>query len=73
MRLSNSVFVPKYFAGEGLRTLALAYKELDEEYCDVWMKKFLFLSSVLESREDQLAALYEEIEQGMKVTLTSFC
>ncbi|XP_036068211.1 probable phospholipid-transporting ATPase IM isoform X3 [Oryzias melastigma] len=56
-----------YFAGEGLRTLALAYKELDEEYCDVWMKKFLFLSSVLESREDQLAALYEEIEQGMKL------
>ncbi|KAF6738872.1 Phospholipid-transporting ATPase ID [Oryzias melastigma] len=55
------------FAGEGLRTLALAYKELDEEYCDVWMKKFLFLSSVLESREDQLATLYEEIEQGMKL------
>ncbi|RVE71677.1 hypothetical protein OJAV_G00054380 [Oryzias javanicus] len=55
------------FAGEGLRTLALAYKELDEEYCDVWMKKFLFVSSVLENREDQLAALYEEIEHGMKL------
>ncbi|XP_020559605.1 phospholipid-transporting ATPase ID isoform X2 [Oryzias latipes] len=55
------------FAGEGLRTLALAYKDLDEEYCDVWMKKFLFVSAVLENREDQLAALYEEIERGMKL------
>lgn len=63
----------KEFAGEGLRTLALAYKDLDEEYCDVWMKKFLFVSAVLENREDQLAALYEEIERGMKVKLTSFC
>ncbi|KAM6936972.1 phospholipid-transporting ATPase ID [Xenentodon cancila] len=54
------------FAGEGLRTLALAYKDLDEEYFDVWMKKLLFVSTVLENREDQLAVLYEEIEQGMK-------
>uniref|UniRef100_A0A8C7ZD57 Phospholipid-transporting ATPase n=1 Tax=Oryzias sinensis TaxID=183150 RepID=A0A8C7ZD57_9TELE len=55
------------FAGEGLRTLALAYKDLDEEYYDVWMKKFLFVSTVLENREDQLAALHEEIERGMKL------
>lgn len=61
------------FAGEGLRTLALAYKDLDEDYFEVWMKKLLFASTVIENREDQLAVLYEEIEQGLKVTLTTFC
>ncbi|XP_010786384.1 probable phospholipid-transporting ATPase IM [Notothenia coriiceps] len=55
------------FAGEGLRTLALAYKDLDEDYFEVWMKKFIFASTVIENREDQLAVLYEEIEQGLKL------
>ncbi|XP_026221873.1 probable phospholipid-transporting ATPase IM isoform X2 [Anabas testudineus] len=55
------------FAGEGLRTLALAYKDLDEDYFDVWMKKLLFASTVIENREDQLAVLYEELEQGLKL------
>ncbi|XP_041853027.1 phospholipid-transporting ATPase ID isoform X2 [Melanotaenia boesemani] len=55
------------FAGEGLRTLALACKDLDEGYYDVWMKKLLFVSTVIENREDQLALLYDEIEQGMKL------
>lgn len=61
------------FAGEGLRTLALAYKDLDEDYLEVWMKKLLFASTVIENREDQLAVLYEEIEQGLKVTFTFLC
>ncbi|CAG5957858.1 unnamed protein product [Menidia menidia] len=55
------------FAGEGLRTLALAYKDLDVDYFEVWMKKLLFVSTVIDNREDQLALLYEEIEQGMKL------
>ncbi|XP_072290818.1 phospholipid-transporting ATPase ID [Eucyclogobius newberryi] len=55
------------FAGEGLRTLALGYKDIDEDYFKVWMKKYLFASTVLENREDQLAALYEEIEQELKL------
>ncbi|KAM3609516.1 uncharacterized protein V6R79_016184 [Siganus canaliculatus] len=55
------------FAGEGLRTLALAYKDLDEEDFEVWMKKFLFSSTIIENREDQLAALYEEMEQDLKL------
>uniref|UniRef100_A0A673IB70 Phospholipid-transporting ATPase n=1 Tax=Sinocyclocheilus rhinocerous TaxID=307959 RepID=A0A673IB70_9TELE len=53
------------FAGEGLRTLALAYKDLDEDVFDEWMKKLLFASTTLENREEKLGALYEEIEQGM--------
>lgn len=64
-------FALQEFAGEGLRTLALAYKDIDEDYFEVWIKKLLFVSTVIENREDQLAALYEEIEQGMKVKLTS--
>ncbi|KAG7245496.1 hypothetical protein INR49_010947 [Caranx melampygus] len=55
------------FAGEGLRTLALAYKDIDENDFEVWMKKLLFASTVVENREDQLAVLYEEIEQGLKL------
>lgn len=55
------------FAGEGLRTLALAYKDLDEDYFEVWMKKFVFVSTVIENREEQLVALYEEIEQDLKI------
>uniref|UniRef100_A0A7N8WSB3 Phospholipid-transporting ATPase n=1 Tax=Mastacembelus armatus TaxID=205130 RepID=A0A7N8WSB3_9TELE len=52
---------------EGLRTLALAYKDLDEHYFEVWMKKLLFASTVIENREEQLADIYEEIEQGLKL------
>uniref|UniRef100_A0A671WBA4 Phospholipid-transporting ATPase n=1 Tax=Sparus aurata TaxID=8175 RepID=A0A671WBA4_SPAAU len=50
-----------------LRTLALAYKDLDEDDFEIWMKKLLFASTVIENREDQLGALYEEIEQGLKL------
>lgn len=57
------------FAGEGLRTLALAYKDLDEDVFDEWMKKLLFASTALENREEKLGALYEEIEQGMMVNV----
>uniref|UniRef100_A0AAY4CX71 Phospholipid-transporting ATPase n=1 Tax=Denticeps clupeoides TaxID=299321 RepID=A0AAY4CX71_9TELE len=53
------------FAGEGLRTLALACKDLDEDMFKEWMKKLLSASSILENREEHLGALYEEIEQGM--------
>lgn len=61
------MFSVQEFAGEGLRTLALAYKDLDEDDFDIWMKKLLFASTELENREDRLAALYEEIELGLKV------
>ncbi|KAM9376045.1 phospholipid-transporting ATPase ID [Pholidichthys leucotaenia] len=55
------------FAGEGLRTLVLAYRDLDEDYFDVWMKKLLFVNTIIENRDEQLAVLYEEIEQDMKL------
>uniref|UniRef100_A0A8D3CEC5 Phospholipid-transporting ATPase n=1 Tax=Scophthalmus maximus TaxID=52904 RepID=A0A8D3CEC5_SCOMX len=66
-RLDPSSDTSCEFAGEGLRTLALAYRDLDENHFEVWMKKLLFASTVIENREDQLAVLYEEIEQGLKL------
>lgn len=68
LHLNTELFVPSQeFAGEGLRTLALAYKDIDEERYELWMKKLRCASTVIENREEQLAVLYEEIEQGMKV------
>ncbi|XP_037539634.1 phospholipid-transporting ATPase ID [Nematolebias whitei] len=55
------------FAGEGLRTLALACKDMDEEYYEDWMKKLHCASTAIETRDEQLTVLYEEIEQGMKL------
>lgn len=59
------------FAADGLRTLALAYKDLDEEDFGVWMQKLHSASTVIEDREAQLAVTYEEIERGLKVKLTA--
>uniref|UniRef100_A0A672JEA8 Phospholipid-transporting ATPase n=1 Tax=Salarias fasciatus TaxID=181472 RepID=A0A672JEA8_SALFA len=53
------------FAGEGLRTLALAYKHLDEDYFRDWRRRHHEASTVLEDREDQLDQLYEEVETDL--------
>uniref|UniRef100_A0A3Q3KLL6 Phospholipid-transporting ATPase n=1 Tax=Monopterus albus TaxID=43700 RepID=A0A3Q3KLL6_MONAL len=53
------------FAGEGLRTLALAYKDLDEEYFSQWKERHHEASTALEDRESKLDQLYEEIEQDL--------
>lgn len=55
------------FAGEGLRTLALAYKDLDEEYFDQWKRRHHEASTSLDDREGQLDLLYEEIEKDLLV------
>lgn len=53
------------FAGEGLRTLCLAYKDIDEGYFDQWMAKHHAASITLENREEAVDAVYEEIEQNL--------
>ncbi|XP_012735271.2 phospholipid-transporting ATPase ID [Fundulus heteroclitus] len=53
------------FAGEGLRTLALAYKDLDEEYFRQWKQRHHEASISLEDKESQLDELYEEIEKDL--------
>uniref|UniRef100_A0A8C2XSE5 Phospholipid-transporting ATPase n=1 Tax=Cyclopterus lumpus TaxID=8103 RepID=A0A8C2XSE5_CYCLU len=53
------------FAGEGLRTLALAYKDLDEEYFNGWKRRHHEVSTSLDGREGKLDELYEEIEKDL--------
>ncbi|XP_054466422.1 probable phospholipid-transporting ATPase IM [Anoplopoma fimbria] len=53
------------FAGEGLRTLALAYKDLDEEYFNQWKQRHHEVSTSLDDREAKLDELYEEIEKDL--------
>lgn len=55
------------FAGEGLRTLALAFKDLDEEYFAQWLQRHHTASTELEDREIKLDELYEEIEKDLLV------
>uniref|UniRef100_A0A8D0A9C5 Phospholipid-transporting ATPase n=1 Tax=Sander lucioperca TaxID=283035 RepID=A0A8D0A9C5_SANLU len=53
------------FAGEGLRTLALAYKNLDEEYFNQWKQRHHEASTELDNQESKLDELYEEIEKDL--------
>lgn len=55
------------FAGDGLRTLVLAYKDLEEEYFDQWQQRHHKASTELEDRESTLDQLYEEIEKDLLV------
>ncbi|XP_051973016.1 phospholipid-transporting ATPase ID [Xyrauchen texanus] len=53
------------YAGEGLRTLALAYKDLDEDMFKEWRLRHHEASTALEDREEKLDAIYEEIEKDL--------
>ncbi|XP_062308024.1 phospholipid-transporting ATPase ID-like [Osmerus eperlanus] len=53
------------FANEGLRTLALAYKDLEEDYFSQWKQRHHEASTSLEDREEKLDLLYEEIEKDL--------
>ncbi|XP_072479715.1 probable phospholipid-transporting ATPase IM isoform X2 [Notamacropus eugenii] len=53
------------FGGEGLRTLAIAYRDLNEEYFKEWFKLLEEASRGLDRRDERIAAAYEEIERDM--------
>lgn len=55
------------FAGDGLRTLVLAYKDLDEEYFKQWQQRHHEAITELQDRESKLDELYEEIEKDLLV------
>ncbi|XP_078054498.1 phospholipid-transporting ATPase IC-like isoform X2 [Mustelus asterias] len=54
-----------YFAAETLRTLCLAYKEVDESYFKDWNQRHHKASVVLQNRGTLLEELYEEIETDL--------
>ncbi|NWI72686.1 AT8B2 ATPase, partial [Dryoscopus gambensis] len=53
------------YAGEGLRTLVLAYKDLEENYYKDWSERLHRAGSAPEAHEDHLARLYDEVEHDM--------
>ncbi|XP_069796468.1 phospholipid-transporting ATPase ID-like isoform X2 [Narcine bancroftii] len=53
------------FASEGLRTLVLAYRDLDEKAFQDWSERHEEARRALENREERLASVYEDIEQEM--------
>uniref|UniRef100_A0A670IYH9 Phospholipid-transporting ATPase n=1 Tax=Podarcis muralis TaxID=64176 RepID=A0A670IYH9_PODMU len=53
------------FAGEGLRTLVVAYKDLERKSFANWQKRHHEASTALQDREEKLSELYEEIEKDL--------
>ncbi|XP_032426049.1 phospholipid-transporting ATPase ID-like [Xiphophorus hellerii] len=53
------------YAGDGLRTLALAYKDLEESYMERWLQRHQEATTAIEGREDRLDVLYEDIEMDL--------
>ncbi|XP_067304913.1 phospholipid-transporting ATPase ID isoform X2 [Pseudorasbora parva] len=53
------------YAGDGLRTLAVAYRDLSEEQWEEWSEHFRGADKATDCRDDRLAAAYEVIEQDM--------
>ncbi|GBN72388.1 Phospholipid-transporting ATPase ID [Araneus ventricosus] len=57
--------VLKKYAGEGLRTLCLAVKELDEDMFEEWKEKFHAAATSMDDREEKVNAVYEDIEKNL--------
>ncbi|XP_070072783.1 phospholipid-transporting ATPase ID isoform X4 [Drosophila takahashii] len=55
------------FAGEGLRTLALAERRLTEQYYNDWRSRQQEAALSMDSREQKLNEIYEEIESEMQL------
>lgn len=63
----NTVDHLNKFAGEGLRTLCLAKKDLDSNYYEKWKERLHSATTSLENREEKVDAVYEEIEQNLRL------
>ncbi|XP_014480273.1 PREDICTED: phospholipid-transporting ATPase ID isoform X7 [Dinoponera quadriceps] len=55
------------FAGEGLRTLCLSVRDLDESFFNNWKQRHQEAALSHENRDDKLDAIYEEIEKDMSL------
>ncbi|XP_063216373.1 probable phospholipid-transporting ATPase IM isoform X2 [Bacillus rossius redtenbacheri] len=53
------------FAGEGLRTLCLAVRDLDKDFFNNWKQRHHAAAMSMENREAKLDAIYEEIEKDL--------
>lgn len=55
------------FALEGLRTLFLAYKVLDEQEWSTWNEKAIKAHKVIKNREEEVAKVDGEIEVDLQL------
>ncbi|XP_012585388.1 PREDICTED: phospholipid-transporting ATPase IK [Condylura cristata] len=55
------------FAQQTLRTLCLAYKEVDEDTYEQWRQQHQEASILLQNRAQALHQVYEEMEQGLQL------
>ncbi|CAF2108771.1 unnamed protein product [Rotaria magnacalcarata] len=55
------------FATDGLRTLCLAYKELNQSEYARWAEKLAKANTSMEKREEKVSNTYEEIETNLKL------
>lgn len=53
------------FAGEGLRTLAIAYRYLDDKYFKEWQKMLENANAAGDEKDEKIVNLYEEIESDL--------
>lgn len=63
----DTVLHPQKFAGEGLRTLVLAERYLDEDFFEEWRTRQQEAALTIDGREEKLGAIYEEIECDMQL------
>ena len=54
-----------HFAKFGLRTLCIAYREVDHDDFDRWLAKFDCANTSLENREENVLQCYSEAENGL--------
>ena len=57
------------FASDGLRTLMVAYRELDNAFFQDWSSKHSEACLSLENRGDKISMGYEEIEKDLMVSV----
>ncbi|KAF9449587.1 phospholipid-translocating P-type ATPase [Macrolepiota fuliginosa MF-IS2] len=55
------------FAGQGLRTLTLAYKVIASEEYEAWNEKYHQASISLDDRDEKIEAVSSEIEQDLRL------
>ncbi|GAA5931924.1 uncharacterized protein JCM15063_001604 [Sporobolomyces koalae] len=53
------------FANEGLRTLCLAYKPLEEEEYDAWERDFHEATTLIQNRDEEIQAVSERLERDL--------
>ncbi|TFL07331.1 hypothetical protein BDV98DRAFT_599642 [Pterulicium gracile] len=55
------------FAGEGLRTLTLAYKVIPEQEYEQWSQRYYDASIALDNREEKIEAVSDELERDLRL------